>query len=165
MSLYADTGIFVALYLSDACSGAVQKLAAEFRPHFWMTPLVRAEWSHEVFQSISAHKLSASEARQVLAHFERDLERGRWREIAMPKAAVERSMALARAHGHLRPTTSDTLHVASALELRAIQFWTVSPQAAALAEAVKLAVVCPGLTEESVPPLSAPAGKAKRARR
>lgn len=150
MSLYADTGIFVALYLSDSHSNEVQKLVGQFRPHFWVTPLLRAEWSHAVYQRVSGKDLGATEARQVMAKFDHDRDLGRWRETAMPTNAVERSMALARAHPNLRATTSDTLHVATALELRAVQFWTFSPQAAALATAERLVVISPSASEDAL---------------
>lgn len=149
MSLYADTGIFIALYLPDRRSQQVQKLVAEFRPRFWVTPLHRAEWSHAVFQKISEKRVSASEAGQIMAHFDRDREFGRWRDTQLPDGAIERSMALAKEHGsRIKISSSDTLHVASALELKAMQFWTATPSTAALATAVKMVVVTPGYADD-----------------
>ena len=149
MSLYADTGIFIALYLPNRRSLQVQKLVAEFRPRFWVTPLHRAEWSHAVFQKISEKRVSSSEARQIMAHFDRDREFGRWRDTQLPDGAIERSMALAKEHGsRIKISSSDTLHVASALELKAMQFWTATPSTAALATAVKMVVVTPGYADD-----------------
>ena len=149
MSLYADTGIFIALYLPDRRSQQVQKLVAEFRPRFWVTPLHRAEWSHAVFQKISEKRVSSSEAGQIMAHFDRDREFGRWRDTQLPDGAIERSMALAKEHGsRIKISSSDTLHVASALELKAMQFWTATPSTAALATAVKMVVVTPGYADD-----------------
>lgn len=149
MSLYADSGILIALYLPDRHSSQVQKLVAEFRPRFWVTPLHRAEWSHAVFQKISDKRVSTTEARQIMAHFDRDREFGRWRDAELPEGAIERSMALAREHGgKIKVSSSETLHVASALELKAMQFWTASAATAALATAVKLVVVTPGVADD-----------------
>jgi hypothetical protein len=149
VSLYADTGIFIALYLPDRRSQQVQKLVAEFRPRFWVTPLHRAEWSHAVFQKISEKRVSSSEAGQIMAHFDRDREFGRWRDTQLPDGAIERSMALAKEHGsRIKISSSDTLHVASALELKAMQFWTATPSTAALATAVKMVVVTPGYADD-----------------
>ncbi|MGH9477443.1 MAG: type II toxin-antitoxin system VapC family toxin [Terriglobales bacterium] len=149
MRLYADTGIFVALYLDESHRNPVQKLIAETQPHFWVTPLLQAEWSHAVFQRVSDKTLAANEARQIMAEFDRDRENGRWNQSPIPRNAVERSMALAREHHGPQATTSDTLHVAIALELRAAQFWTLSPQAAALAAAVNLSVVRPSMDKNA----------------
>ncbi len=144
MSTYCDTSVFVALYLPDRHAPDLMRLVADFRPHFLVTPLHKAEWSHAVFERVSRGELTSADAQQVLARFERDSVR-RWRETDMPEGAMERSMALARRHGKLLgSTTADAMHVACALELRASQFWTVDKLCGDLATAAGLAVCRPG---------------------
>jgi predicted nucleic acid-binding protein len=57
----------------------------------------------------------------------------------MPERAFERSADLARRYGaKLGVRTLDSLHVASALELKAERFWTFDERQAKLAKAVGL---------------------------
>lgn len=145
MSVYADTSVFIALYLPDRHANGVAKLLAEFRPRFFFTPLHRAELSHAVYDHVSQKKISADEARQVISHFERDCANGRWREVSMPDSAMTNSMTLAKKHGAKTGASSaDSLHVASALELRSGNFWTLEPRCAALAAAAGLTVYSAG---------------------
>ncbi|MGH9394165.1 MAG: PIN domain-containing protein [Terriglobales bacterium] len=141
--MYADTSVFIAIYLPDnRRRQGIARLVRDFQPRFWLTPLHRAELSHAVYEQVGNKKLSANEARQVIAHFERDCLHGRWREVRMPDAAMTGCMALARKHGTATGASSaDTLHVASALELRSGQFWTLDSHCAALAAAAGLAVL------------------------
>jgi len=140
VSAYADTSVFIALYLPDRHANGVAKLLAEFHPRFFFTPLHRAELSHAVYAHVSSNKISADEARQVIAHFERDCANGRWREVAIPDTAMTSSMSLAKKHPKTGASSADSLHVASALELRSGNFWTLEPKCAALASAVGLTV-------------------------
>ena len=57
----------------------------------------------------------------------------------MPEMSFETCVRLAQQHGtRLAPTTLDTLHVASALELGAERFWTFDERQRKLARAVGL---------------------------
>ena len=67
--------------------------------------------------------------------FERDFDAGVWAGIDLPEAAFETCIQLARRHvAQLGARTLDTLHVASALELRAETFWTFDERQARLAK-------------------------------
>ena len=135
MTIYADTSVFVSLYLPDAHSREAQQHMAE-HPRVWLTPLHRAEWTHAIGQHVFQHKITSREAQSVYREFERDREAGVWMEIGLPERALEACIALARNRvARLGVRTLDTLHVAIALELQAEHFWTFDRRQAKLAEA------------------------------
>ncbi len=124
MTIYADTSFFVSLYLPDRHSIEAQRQMAQ-HPSLWLTPLHRAEWAHALYQHVFQGKISVREAQQVQKHFEQDRRADLWVEISLPEAALETCVALAHRHvAHLGNRTLDSLHVASALELKADAFWT-----------------------------------------
>jgi predicted nucleic acid-binding protein len=64
---------------------------------------------------------------------------GRWISLPMPENAFELCADLARRYGpKLGTRTLDSLHVATALELKAEQFWTFDERQAKLAKAAGL---------------------------
>ena len=135
MTIYADTSVFVSLYLPDAHSKEAQQHMAQ-HPRVWLTPLHRAEWTHAIGQHVFQHKITSREAQSVYREFERDREAGVWMEIGLPERAFEAWIALARNRvARLGVRTLDTLHVALALELQAEHFWTFDRRQAKLAEA------------------------------
>jgi len=109
------------------------------RPGIWLTPLHRVEWTHAVFQHVFRREISARESRQVYKNFEQDRKAGLWVEIALPEMVFETSAALALRHVvRLGVRTLDTLHVASAVELKAESFWTFDLRQTKLAKAAGL---------------------------
>jgi predicted nucleic acid-binding protein len=61
--------------------------------------------------------------------------------VNLPEATMESSIRLARSYvASIGSRTIDTIHVASALELKAAQFWTFDDRQAKLAKAVGLKV-------------------------
>jgi len=70
-----------------------------------------------------------------------DRKFGLWLESAMPEAAFDLAIELARQHvARLGCRTLDTLHVACALKLGARQFWTFDQRQERLAKAVGLLI-------------------------
>ena len=135
MTVYADTSVFVSLYLLDAHSEEAQQQMA-LHPRVWLTPLHRAEWTHAIAQHVFQQKITAREAQVVDRDFERDREAGLWMETGLPEQTFEACIALARNRvARLGVRTLDTLHVALALELKADHFWTFDRRQAKLAEA------------------------------
>lgn len=109
------------------------------RPRIWLTPLHRAEWAHAVAQHNFQRKISARETQQVYRDFEHDRKAGLWVEVSLPEMAFETCVELARHHvTRLGARTLDSLHVASAMELRADVFWTFDVRQTKLAEAAGL---------------------------
>jgi predicted nucleic acid-binding protein len=133
--LYADTSVFVSFYLPDTHSPEAQRRIA-LHPRIWLTPLHRAEWIHAVAQQVFQRRITASEAQRTYQAFERDCKQGLWVEVAMPETVFETCIELARRHvARIGSRTLDTLHVASALELKAKTFWTFDDRQARLAQA------------------------------
>ena len=108
-------------------------------PSIWLTPLHIAEWTHAIEQQVFRGASSRRQADLVHERFERHRASGVWIEVAVPDGAFELCAKLARRYGaRLGLRTLDTLHVASALELEAQQFWTFDQRQRRLARAVKL---------------------------
>jgi predicted nucleic acid-binding protein len=108
-------------------------------PAVWLTPFHVAEWTHAVEQQVFRQAASRSEADSSYGRFQQHRESGLWVEVAMPESVFDVCAQLARRHGaKLGLRTLDTLHVASALELKAERFWTFDERQRKLARAVGL---------------------------
>lgn len=135
MRAYADSSFVVSLYVTDQHS-AESRQRMRAAPGIWFTPLHRAEWAHAIAQHVFRGKLSPAEAQQMDVHLTEDKAAGRWFEVEMPEMVFDLCADLARRHGpRLGVRTLDSLHVASALLLRAEQFWTFDERQARLAKA------------------------------
>ena len=111
------------------------------RPVVWLTPLHHAEWTHAIAQHVFQRKMSAAEANKVHLDMEHDRASGLWAETGMPELAWESCADLARRHcARLGVRTLDTLHVASALQLKAERFWTFDDRQSKLANAAGLKI-------------------------
>lgn len=135
MTVYADTSFFVSVYVQDRHSAAAEQLLIS-SPHVWFTPLHFAEWAHAVTQQVFRGKMSAVDAQRVFGDLESDRAAGLWVEVEMPEIVFDLCADLARRYGpKLGVRTLDSLHVASALELKAERFWTFDERQAKLAQA------------------------------
>jgi len=138
LSIYVDTSFVVSLYLPDRHSSEVERRMA-LRPRLWLTPLHHAEWIHAVERHVFQKHLSRREAQQIYSDFERDRAAGVWVEVSLPDKAFDVCRELAQRHAaRWGNRTLDTLHVASALELKAERFWTLDERQARLARAAGL---------------------------
>jgi predicted nucleic acid-binding protein len=138
LSVYADTSFFVSLYVPDSHSPEAERRMAS-SPDVWLTPFHVAEWTHAVEQQVFRRLASRNEADQAYARFQQHRESGLWMEVAMPESALDVCAQLARRHAaKLGLRTLDTLHVASALELKAGHFWTFDRRQKELARAIGL---------------------------
>ena len=138
MNVYADSSFVVSLYVMDRHSPtAVQRMVS--RPRLWLTPLHSAEWIHAVERQVFQKNLSLDQAQQIYIEFGRDRESGIWIQVALPEATFVACCDLSRRYtARLGNRTLDTLHVASALELKAASFWTFDERQSKLARAVGL---------------------------
>jgi predicted nucleic acid-binding protein len=138
LSTYADTSVFVSLYLPDRYSAETEQRMAS-KPRIWLTPLHFAEWTHAVAQHVFRKEISMQEARQAHNELDRDRGSGLWLEFDLPESVWRTCADLARKHGpKLGTRTLDSLHVASALDLGAKAFWTFDERQAKLATAAGL---------------------------
>jgi len=138
LSTYADTSFLVSLYIPDVHSLEAERRMAS-NPAVWLTPFHVAEWTHAVEQQVFRRAASRTEADQSYERFRQHRESGLWVEVAMPESVFDVCAQLARRHGaKLGLRTLDTLHVASALELKAERFWTFDERQKKLARAVGL---------------------------
>jgi predicted nucleic acid-binding protein len=138
VTIYADTSFFVSLYLTDRHTAEVER-RLKSRPSLWMTPLHVAEWTHAIEQHVFPKAISRNEGDRLLLQFHDHRAQNLWREAPLPDQAFEVCAQLAHQHAaQLGVRTLDTLHVASALELKAEQFWTFDARQAKLAVATGL---------------------------
>lgn len=140
LTVYADTSFFVSLYLSDRHTAEAERRLT-LRPALWMTPLHVAEWTHAVEQHVFRKAISRTEADHLRQRFEEHRARGLWKETALPDRAFDVCTQLAQRHAaRLGVRTLDTLHVATALELKAERFWTFDQRQEKLAQAAGLKI-------------------------
>ncbi len=140
MNIYADASLFVALYLPEVHSREALRRASHGE-RIWLTPLHRVEWNHAIVQHLFRRVISHEEAVKVYSAFEANRKSNSWEEASIPEAAYETAVELARKHGsQMGMKTLETLHVASALELGAREFWTFDERQAKLAKAAGLTV-------------------------
>jgi len=138
LSIYADSSIFVSLYLRDAHFANAKARVLTGGP-LWLSPLHWVEWNHAIAQHVFRRFISESEAAAVCRAFEADRQTGAWLSVEMPEKAFETAVDLARKHvPQLGCRTLDTLHVASALELGADEFWSFDARQLKLASAAGL---------------------------
>lgn len=138
MSVYADTSLFVSLYLNDSHTAEAKLLVAEYGNPA-LTIFHVAEWAHSVEQHVFRKKITLLEARKLEASFEKDRRTGLWQEVEMPQNALPTCTTLARKHvARLGTRTLDSLHVACALELGARLFLTFDKRQLSLARAAGL---------------------------
>jgi|SRR5271165_4550264 len=138
VTVYPDTSFFVSLYLPDRHTSEVERRLSS-RPSLWMTPLHVAECTHAIEQHVFRKAITRSEADRVLERFHEYRSQSLWREVPVPDQAFELCARLAHRHAaRLGVRTLDTLHVASALELKAEHFWTFDRVQARLALAAGL---------------------------
>ncbi len=138
MTAYADTSFFVALYLTDSHSPEAERRMVA-GTHLWLTPLHVAEWTHAIEQNVFWNRISRFEADLLYKRFREQRESGIWEEAALSDPVFVLCADLGRRYAaRFGLRTLDTLHVASALELKAEHFWTFDERQRKLARAAGL---------------------------
>ncbi len=138
MTIYADTSFIVALYILDRHTAeALRRLS--HHPAILFTPFHETEFAHAVANAVFRRQITAREAVLVRQNFYRDFDAGIWRWSEFPLTVFRTAVALADKHvPNLGVRTLDTLHVASALELKAELLLTFDDRQKKLAKAVGL---------------------------
>jgi predicted nucleic acid-binding protein len=138
VTIYADTSFFVSIYLPDRHTSEVERRLSS-RPSLWMTPLHVVECTHAIEQHVFRRVITRSQADRALQRFHEHRAKSLWRDVALPERAFAVCGQLAEQHAaRIGVRTLDTLHVASALELKAERFWTFDARQAKLATATGL---------------------------
>jgi predicted nucleic acid-binding protein len=138
LNVYADSSFVTSPYVQDSHkSEFLSRLAA--RPTVWVTPFHKAEVANAIFLHVFYKKLKSNEASRAWSEFQQDIRAGVWIPVNFPAGAWETSVEFAVRFGPaIGVRTLDSLHVASALELRADKFWTFDERQEKLAAAVGL---------------------------
>jgi predicted nucleic acid-binding protein len=140
LKVYADTSLIMPLYLADTHSHEARRRMA-LRPLAFLTPFQQAEVANAIYQQVFRGQISLQGASLAYSDFERDCAASVWVLRDQPKGVFSTSIELARRRvASLGVRTLDTLHVASALELKVDAFWTFDQRQARLAEAEGLAI-------------------------
>jgi predicted nucleic acid-binding protein len=135
LKVYVDSSFVVSLYITDSHSPEARRHVQQVSS-LPLTPLHRAEWSHALGQQQFWGNLSSQKAATIDSHFVADEAAGLWQATDLPDRAFDICADLARKHGAaIGVRTLDSLHVATALELRAERFWTFDERQAKLAKA------------------------------
>lgn len=140
LSIYADSSFLVSAYVTDGHTSEVLRRLAQ-GPRIWFTPFHEVEITHAVARLVFRGLIAGDRAAKVYRDLSQDCASGVWAITGFPEAAFSKGAALARSHvARLGTRTLDSLHVASALELGAKQFWTFDERQAKLAKAAGLKV-------------------------
>jgi predicted nucleic acid-binding protein len=138
LNVYVDSSFLVSSYVQDAHKVEFLRRIA-IRPAIWLTPFHKAEVANAISLHVFYRKLTPSSAARAWSEFQEDIRTGIWIPRELPSGVWDTSVDLAHRHGPtLGVRTLDSIHVASALELRADKFWTFDERQQKLAEAVRL---------------------------
>ena len=139
MRVYADTSFLVSLYSPDFHSARASARVTRLKGVLLLTPLTELELTNALELRVFRKEATEMEIRRARAEFEEHARDGVFELEAMPTTVYERARQISgkqTARRGLR--TLDILHVASALLLRAEQFWTFDQRQSELARAVGL---------------------------
>ena len=138
MIVYADTSFLASLYMLDAHSREAYRRMS-VHPSVPISPFSRAELANAVYRQVFLHRILEMDAKRAWDNFEFDCSSGLLQRAGFPEAAWNANVDLARRFtSTLGVRTLDSLHVACAIELRAMKFWTFDERQAKLAEAAGL---------------------------
>jgi hypothetical protein len=137
--IYPDTSLVVSLYCLDAYSVIAASLLQTAREKFVITTLVELEAVNAFGLKQFRKEITSRQAQTSLQNFDKAVRDGVFELLSLPVSAFERARQLSRQlTPQLGTRSSDVLHVAAALELRASCFFSFDLQQRKMAEAVGL---------------------------
>ena len=141
MSVYADTGFLVSLYVLDANSEKAASHMQQAKLPFLLTPFGELELANAISLRQFRRDLTPSKVKAARALVQKDLTDGVLLAKPMTMNNFEKAIRMVRGRTpQLGSRTLDVLHVASALELAAEMFYTFDYNQARLAKAEGLLV-------------------------
>ncbi len=141
MIVYADTSFLFSLYVSDVNSTAAAAIMSRYRAPLLTTDFGEFEFTNAVSWRVFRKQFLIGQQRAILDSFSKDVEAGIIRIAPIPAAAFGRAKHIAEKETPLSGNRAlDVLHVASALVLKAVSFYTFDRKQARLAATLGLQV-------------------------
>jgi predicted nucleic acid-binding protein len=136
LKVYADSSFLVSLYTLDSHSNQAAADVLQFHPKMQLTPLSELELANALELRIFRKELSAAAIAEARRELQNHVNEGFYELVGMPATVYDlaRRIALKRTAG-TGTRTLDILHVASAVLLRAEEFWTFDARQAKMAKA------------------------------
>jgi predicted nucleic acid-binding protein len=126
----------VSLYCIDANSAKAARLVRHLDPSVLLTPLVELELTNALQLRVFRREASVAEIRAARSELLSHVSGGFFSLSAMPATVYEIAQRMALKQSALSGTrTLDILHVASAIVLRAEEFWSFDIRQGQLAQA------------------------------
>jgi len=136
--VYVDTSFLISIYVTDRHSSTARQRILTAPPPL-LTPLHEAEWAHALAQLVFRQQLSVAEAKIFDRQLQSDKADGVWQVGNLTENTFETCADLGRRYGaRLGVRTLDSLHVACALESKAMEFWTFDDRQTKLAKVTGL---------------------------
>lgn len=124
MSATADSSLIVALYLAEMDSPRADAACASVHPPILLTDWHRVEIANAFQRAVKNARITDAQSAQLWQDFTMDIAAGRFEIIALDLAAVlARTLVLTQKHTATTGTRSlDLIHIATALEIGAVEF-------------------------------------------
>ena len=126
MSIYADTGFIVSLFLNESTTAAARSVAATFSKPLPLIPLVLLEYRNTLNLGIVRRRIDEAAREQLWRQFAAQIKAGVFVETPIPSAELHaKARELSDRYTPTLATRSlDLLHVAAAALLGAKVFYS-----------------------------------------
>jgi predicted nucleic acid-binding protein len=142
LNAYADTSFFISLYGEDVNSPGADVVIHRYRPVFFLTPFIEAEFANACEFRVFLKQWTAAEARTVRDRFLSHLGSGVFQPQELTPEVWRMVMTLSRRRtAKMGVRTLDVIHVATALVLKPDAFCTFDERQRKLVKAEGLRVL------------------------
>jgi predicted nucleic acid-binding protein len=139
LKIYADSSFLVSLYSEDSNWLTAIRTMRSSTGECFVTTLAELEVVNAFGLRVFRKEVSAAQAQELLADFEKDLRDGTLQLRGLQESFFERARQLSRqTTAKLGTRTADLLHVAAALELGVDYLYSFDQQQRKLAQSVRL---------------------------
>ena len=124
MSATADSSLIVALYLAEVDSARADAACASVAAPILLTDWHRVEIPNAFQRAVKNARITDAQAAQLWQDFTTDIAAGRFEIVSLDHTAVlARTLVLTQKHTATTGTRSlDLIHIATALEIGAVEF-------------------------------------------